>query len=282
MPQPVPPIDKLERTTYVQVWSSIVEALSELRELVSALVLSSDTQLIAELRKKFRTRLDELRTGLTTKLGKSEAYELLLPIVLYCDEIVLNKLPKAARPAWPLLQTELFQLNDGGERFFQLADEKLAQTQAPMLLLEVLYYCLGRGFLGRYLGEPAKVLPYKAQLAERLQLLAEQQRPSSQYRRAERKARRPETDPTAALPGAHLPLAAPLLLYLATFLLVFAVPLVLFALSNLRLVEDSPSEVQLKMDGTFGRESCRGIEQPSPRPEPAAERSAKPASTKAK
>ncbi|HRI50968.1 MAG TPA: DotU family type IV/VI secretion system protein [Pseudomonadota bacterium] len=259
MQEPASTIDKLDAFAYVKVWSSIGAALAQVRELAAA-GASADAQSIAELRRRLRALLNPLRSELTTALGKSEAYELLLPLVIYCDELVLNKLAKPARPAWPLLQAELFQINDGGERFFQMVDERLQQAQAPRLLLEVLYYCLGCGFLGRYVSEPAKVLPYKTQLAERLQLHAGENRPPSPYRRAERRARAAQVEPAAARPGTYLPLIAPVVLYLATFLLLCAVPVALLALSNLRLLELPTAEPEPEVAIDTERDLCRGGE----------------------
>lgn len=269
MQEPVAMVDKLDGSAYVKVWSSIVAALLQVRELAAATGPLADAQSISELRRRLRALLNPLRSGLSTALGKSEAYELLLPLVIYCDELVLNKLPKSVRPAWPVLQAELFQINDGGERFFQMVDEKLQQTQASRLLLEVLYYCLGCGFLGRYVSEPAKVLQYKTQLAERLQLHAKESRPPSQYRRAERKARSSAVDPTAALPGAHLPLIAPVVLYLATVLILCAVPAALLALSNLRLFDLSEAAADPQVSIDSERDSCRGAVRTDSLPAPA-------------
>lgn len=257
MQEPASTVDKLDGFAYVKVWSSIVAALAQVRELAAA-GANADAQSITELRRRLRAMLNPLRSELTTALGKSEAYELLLPLVIYCDELVLSRLAKPARPAWPLLQAELFQINDGGERFFQMVDERL--QQAPRLLLEVLYYCLGCGFLGRYVSEPAKVLPYKTQLAERLQLHAEENRPPTPYRRAERRARAAQADPVAAPPGTYLPLIAPVVLYLSTFLLLCAVPVALLALSNLRLLELPTAEPESEVAIDIERDSCRGGE----------------------
>lgn len=232
MQEPAPNSEKLDRVAYILVWSSIVHTLTDVRELANSIGFSSDAPSLEQWRKALRTRLTQLRGELTTALGDAEADELLLPLVLYCDELVLNKLSNAARPIWPLLQTELFQINNGGERFFAIADEKLQETPPPALLLEVLCYCLGHGFLGRHLSEPAQVLPYKTRLAERLQLLTPQQGPSSQYRKADRKARTAQADPTEKLPGAHLPLIAPAVLYLATLLVIFAISWGVFELAS--------------------------------------------------
>lgn len=272
MHKPLSMTDNQDHLAYVKVWSRIAATLKQVRGLAAS--AGAEPQAITELRQRLRTLLAPLRDELAATLGKSEAYELLLPLVIYCDEVVLNRLAKPMRPAWPLLQAELFQINDGGERFFQLADEKLQQAQAPQLLLEVLYYCLGCGFLGRYVSEPAKVLPYKTQLAKRLQLDQEDSRVPSLYRRAERKARAQQEDRVAAPPGGHLPLIAPVVLYLSTLVIICALPAVLLALSNLRLFA-VPDSMEPKISIESERDSCLGAAQVAPLPLPGMKLAAK-------
>jgi type VI protein secretion system component VasF len=215
--------------TYVKVWHCISSVMQKVDALAAGIATASPEGL-SELRKQIRTELGQLAKLLSAELGAGEAQEILLPPVLTCDELVLRRLPKNLRQSWPLLQAELYGMTDGGEKFFQLIDEKLLEVQPSPLLLEVLLYCIGHGFLGRFVTEPAKVLAYKDRLKERLRLHPRQERLASQYRQAERKALGVK-DPIDA--DGHRPLIAPLVLYLATFVVIVAMPLALVVLSNL-------------------------------------------------
>jgi len=231
-----------DHLAYVQVWQGIVAAMQEGEALAESHASAAASQeMLPELRRKMRALLGRLAKDLSALLGPAEAQEVLLPLVLICDELVLKRLPKNARQAWPLLQAELYGINDGGEKFFQLIDEKLLQVQPSALLLEVLLYCLGRGFLGRYVNEPAKVLPYKDRLKERLHLHPRQARLASQYRQAERRVHGPKDLIDAE---GHRPLIAPVLLYTATFLLMLAVPFGIVFLSNLPFALSATSSAQ--------------------------------------
>lgn len=222
-------------SSYVQVWRGIVSTVQEVDAAAEASA-AAGAEALPELRKKLRGHLGQLATSLSRELGPAEAQEVLLPLVFSYDEMVLKRLPKNARQAWPLLQAELFGINDGGEKYFHLVDEKLTQVQPSMLLLEVLLYCLGRGFLGRYVNEPAKILPYKERLQERLDLHPRQVRLAAQYRRAERRVHGPRD---AVDSDGQRPLLAPLFLYAATFLLILAIPFGIIVLSNLPLSQSA-------------------------------------------
>ncbi|MBL9045592.1 MAG: DotU family type IV/VI secretion system protein [Myxococcales bacterium] len=215
--------------TYVKVWHCLSTVMQQVDALAAGIATASP-EVLLDLRKQIRTALGQLAKVLSAELGAGEAQEVLLPPVLTCDELVLRRLPKNLRQNWPLLQAELYGLTDGGEKFFQLIDEKLLEVQPSPLLLEVLLYCIGRGFLGRFVTEPAKVLTYKDRLKERLRLHPRQERLASQYRQAERKALGVR-EPIDA--DGHRPLIAPLLLYVATFVVIVAIPFALVVLSNI-------------------------------------------------
>lgn len=217
--------------TYVNVWHCISTVMQQVDTLAAG-IESASSEVLLDVRKQIRTELGRLAKLLSSELGAAEAQEVLLPVVLTCDELVLRRLSKNVRQNWPLLQAELYGLSDGGEKFFQLIDEKLQEVQPSPLLLEVLLYCIGHGFLGRFVTEPAKVLTYKDRLKERLRLQPRQDRLALQHRQAERKVLGVR-DPVDA--DGHLPLVAPLLLYLATFLVIVAIPFAIVVLSNIPL-----------------------------------------------
>jgi type VI secretion system protein ImpK len=110
--------------------------------------------------------------GLQRALGgayrEEEIDEALRPFVYLVDELVLRRLADAEQSDWPLLQYKLFGIDSGGDRFYELADEKLAQRGASLLVFELLHFCLTAGFEGRYVGSPARLREYKEKLAARI------------------------------------------------------------------------------------------------------------------
>lgn len=169
----------------VKLWRTIIAVSSQVRSLLekalpqsfvyatqgtATMIISTPKAVLDGLRGDVRVKLDELRAELAQHLGEREVYQVLLPLVIYYDELVLRRLSPSEQTGWQLLQEELLQLNDGGDVFYDFIDERLASTDTPHLLFEVLYYCLSDGFLGRYADMPAKIAAYKIKLAARIRL----------------------------------------------------------------------------------------------------------------
>jgi type VI protein secretion system component VasF len=104
---------------------------------------------------------------------------------------------------WPLLQADLFQINYGGDVFYDFVDERFAKPDTPAVVFEVLYYCLASGFVGKFGSDSSKVLRYKSLLTERipgaLALLRKKKRRREGREKADREER-PATPPIEAKP----------------------------------------------------------------------------------
>lgn len=127
-----------------------------------------DADTLARLRAELRTKLDSLKDNLTKELTESEVYLVMFPLVLLCDEMVMTRLPKQQQTLWFLLQSELFQINYGGDVLYDFVDERLAKPDTPVIVFEVLYYCLSAGFVGKFGVDGGKVQRYKALLCEHI------------------------------------------------------------------------------------------------------------------
>lgn len=156
--------------------------------------------------------------GLQSALGgawrEEEIDEALRPFVFLVDELVLRRLAEEEQARWPLLQYKLFGLDSGGDRFYELADEKLVQRSASPLVFELLHFCLTAGFEGRYAGNAARLREYKERLAARIP--------------------KPEAVPAVPPPAAQAPLvhAFPWRYYLVSATAVVMVPMLLWWLSR--------------------------------------------------
>jgi type VI secretion system protein ImpK len=172
------------------------------------------SQGLALLQQQLLAEVDGLRNALGAAYRDEELDEALRPFVYLVDELVLRRLAEAEQTEWPLLQYKLYGIDSGGDRFYELADEKLVQRGASPLVFELLHFCLTAGFQGRYAGNTARLREYKERLAARIP--------------------KPEAVPAPPPPVAQPPLvhAFPLRYYVASGFVVVAVPVLLWWLSR--------------------------------------------------
>lgn len=147
---------------------------------------------LSQLRGELRNRLDVLKDALHKELTESETYLVMFPLVLLCDEMVMSRVPKQQHTEWRLLQHELFQINYGGDVYYDFVDERVAKPDTPGLVFEVLFFCLSAGFVGKFGHDGGKVQRYKALLAQRI--------PGAQAANRKRRLRQREEAPAPAEP----------------------------------------------------------------------------------
>ncbi|HEU4412939.1 MAG TPA: DotU family type IV/VI secretion system protein [Polyangiaceae bacterium] len=124
---------------------------------------------LVALRAIVRQRLVELRAAFAEVLSEHDVYYALFPVVVYVDELVqISTRGEAAR--WEPLQGELYEIDNGGELFFTVAEDKLRQQETHPFVFEVFYFCLADGFAGMHQGHRKKLDEYAARLAERIPL----------------------------------------------------------------------------------------------------------------
>ena len=124
---------------------------------------------IVHIRAEIRTKLDFLRAALAEQYSERDTYLVLFPIVAQIDELIQTNFLRAMQTNWPLLQKELFQIDNAGEVFYEIMDDILLKPQTPLFIYEVYYFCLRYGFRGRYESSPVKVTEYLKKLQARLQ-----------------------------------------------------------------------------------------------------------------
>jgi type IV/VI secretion system ImpK/VasF family protein len=150
------------------------------------------------LRENVRRILAELRGKLSDVLSDHEVYYVLFPIVVYTDELVATA-TRGAVMRWERLQSELYEVENGGELFYQILDERLKQEETHPLVLESFYFCLLDGFTGMYLAGSRKIEEYKIALVARI--------PQPEIRFALTPARRAQPE-LVAFPWKYYALAA--------------------------------------------------------------------------
>jgi type IV/VI secretion system ImpK/VasF family protein len=122
---------------------------------------------LVELRARLRASLTRLKTKLSETLSEHELYYALFPLVVYADELAQSA-TRGRAGAFRPLQRELYELDNGGERFYSSIDTLLKREETSPLLFEVFYLCLNDGFRGQYANAPEKINEYKELLARRI------------------------------------------------------------------------------------------------------------------
>lgn len=165
----------------LDLWHIIVTTTLEVRLLLdralpgtlskatdATLVYPSNAAVRSRLRAELLGKLSELKTGLRTQLSEKDVGMVLLPLVIHIDELVMRRLSADEQTQWALLQRELFELQNGGEVFFEFIQERLNMPDTPLLLFDVLYFCLSDGFAGKFGDEPGRIEQYKRLLVEKI------------------------------------------------------------------------------------------------------------------
>jgi type VI secretion system protein ImpK len=169
---------------------------------------------LALVQQQLLAEVNGLQQALGGAYREEEIAEALRPFVYLTDERVLRRLADSEQAQWPLLQHKLYGIDSGGDHFYELADEKLAERVTSSLVFELLHFCLTAGFEGRYAGNKARLREYKERLAARIP--------------------KPEAVPAPPPAVGHAPLvhAFPVRYYLVSGAVVVTLPVLLWWLSR--------------------------------------------------
>jgi type IV/VI secretion system ImpK/VasF family protein len=124
---------------------------------------------LVELRARLRKRIGWLKGKLGEALTEHEVYYALFPIVAYADELVATVMP-GVMARWEPLQGELYDVDNGGELFYSILEERFRKEETPPVVFEIFYFCLSDGFLGMYASDRTKITEYRARLKEKIPL----------------------------------------------------------------------------------------------------------------
>lgn len=122
-----------------------------------------------ELRARIRERLQWLKGELAAALTEHELHYVLLPLVIYIDELVTS-IQRGRATRWEPLQSELYDIENGGELFYALLDDHLRKNETHPIVFQMFYFCLSDGFVGMAESDPRKITQYKLLLADRIPL----------------------------------------------------------------------------------------------------------------
>lgn len=122
---------------------------------------------LVDVRSQLRKSLSALKARFAEALGDHDVYYALFPLVVYVDELV-QAATRGGTARWEPLQSELYEVDNGGELFYSILDERLRQQETHPVVLEVYYFCLADGFVGMYQGDARKIEEYMARLTQRI------------------------------------------------------------------------------------------------------------------
>jgi type IV/VI secretion system ImpK/VasF family protein len=170
-------------------WNSVHEVFNQMEKLCEQLVLTpeqgeegentaqavavpayADNTILVQVRAEIRKQLDLLRARLTDQFNERDIYFVLFPIVAHFDELIQINYLKEKYMEWPLLQQELFQVDDAGELFFETLDDILRKPQTNPFIFEIYYLCLSNGFRGKYADNQLRINEYLKQLREKISI----------------------------------------------------------------------------------------------------------------
>jgi type VI protein secretion system component VasF len=123
---------------------------------------------ILMVREGIRKQLDALRISFSEYFTEQESYYVLFAIIIHIDENIQTKVLDKTHLSWPLLQLEFYEIDDGGQLFYETLDHILKKPQTPLFIFELYYFCLKHGFTGRYVDDPVKISDYKKILSQKI------------------------------------------------------------------------------------------------------------------
>jgi type IV/VI secretion system ImpK/VasF family protein len=124
---------------------------------------------LVELRKQIRERLQWLKGEFAAVLTEHELHYVLLPLVIYIDELVTS-ITHGEASKWEPLQSELYDVSNGGELFYSLMEDHLRKSDTHPFVFQIFFFCLSDGFVGAAERDPRKIEQCKALLAARIPL----------------------------------------------------------------------------------------------------------------
>lgn len=128
----------------------------------------TDNDDIVQIRADIRTQLKFLQANLAEYLSERDSYLVLFPIVAHFDELAYAYYTDNAVMGWLSLQTELFQIDDAGELFYETLDDIIRKPETLPFIFEVYYFCLSHGFRGKHADNPIKINEYLKKLRKKI------------------------------------------------------------------------------------------------------------------
>ncbi len=161
-----------------QLWKNISKLFSNMDADIDRLLLNEnldENEVIANpennilfVREEIRKQLDVLRILFSEYLTEQESYYVLFALITHIDETIQTKVLDKMHLSWPLLQLEFYEIDDGGNLFYDTLDHIIKKPQTCLFVFEVYYFCLKHGFTGKFVDDSFKISEYKKVLEEKI------------------------------------------------------------------------------------------------------------------
>ena len=125
-------------------------------------------EMVGQLQQNLLGEIQKLQTHFTAQLPEKAVRLALFSIVIYFDELVMTRYYKNLPINWPLLQRKVYNIHNGGEKFYQIVEELLKSNYAEAFVYEIFYFCLKHGFRGAFYDNQQRREAYLKQLEARV------------------------------------------------------------------------------------------------------------------
>ena len=101
-------------------------------------------------------------------LEKQFASLALFPLVAYLDEDMQRYLIGSKQMNWLPFQKDFYGAYNAGDLFYETIDKLIENPQTPSIVLQMFYFFLKKGFLGKYRDSKVHIARYLEILRERI------------------------------------------------------------------------------------------------------------------
>ncbi|MCB9092703.1 MAG: DotU family type IV/VI secretion system protein [Pseudobdellovibrionaceae bacterium] len=150
-------------------WPEISFCLNEVekeKKLLTNNTLTLDT--LSDAREKIAHRLELLKLSFEQDLSNQYSSLALFAILAYIDEDIQRHLKDIGKGNWDPIQKDFYGAHSAGELFFETIDKILDDPQVPTIVLEIFYFILKRGFLGKYRDSKTHINKYLDLMKEKI------------------------------------------------------------------------------------------------------------------
>ncbi len=159
-----------------QFWTETSVCLDEVEKEKKRLKRDSiDLDTLSSVRENINHRLEILRLGYEQSLEKQYASLALFAVVAFIDEDIQRHLLNMNQGNWDPLQKDFYGAYNAGELFYETIDKTIDDVQVPSIVLEVFYFILKKGFLGKYRDSKTHITKYLDILKGKIEVVSPEQ-----------------------------------------------------------------------------------------------------------
>lgn len=171
-----------------QFWPEISLYLDEIRKEKEVLRRDDlNIDMMGEVRENINHYLEQLKLSFEQSLDKQYASLALFAIVAYVDEDIQRQLVETRKGSWNPLQKDFYGAHNAGEVFFETIDKIIDNPEVPPIVLEVYYFMLNKGFLGKYRDSKTHIAKYLDLLKDKIPVITPVQEGASGSKEMETK-----------------------------------------------------------------------------------------------